>query len=764
MGELSQKERDALPAHMFAVPGKRALPMYDAGHAKMAWDMVERTAGLTAEEKATARRRILARMKELGMDVTGYQAQEGVSLLAGRVERVFESAGEGGPPRVVEVTIIRPGDSTNRMRYRPEVLREAVGLFEGAAAFCDHPTEMDMTRAGGRSLRDLVGVYEGVRWDEEAQAVRGRLRLYPGGEWLGVLMGQALSDRAAGRVAPNVGISADVLVMKSPIVEAGDGVYGRLLGWDVKKVVKVNSADVVFQPAAGGRFERILEGALEGGEEIVCVRCGKETCECGAAVREGAPEATAAGATGATAREATAPATEVTRELEALRAEGQALRGLRLELCRGVLDQRLGAAGLPAPAAEWVRGRFKDRVFEAAELEAEVTSVRAMLGGIVAPGVVSGMGPAGGSRIEVVRGEVERVQLAVDRLFGVALPDAARDVPRFSGIREAYLRITGDTSFAGRYNWGESVLGRAFEANEVTTSVMANIVANSMTKKLVADYQAQPKWWQPIVTRTAIRDMKTQDRVMLNDFGSFPTVAENDPYVNLAWDDSKETYTPAKKGSVVYITLETIINDDLRAVARIPSKLAAAAAVTINEFVSALFTANSGAGSQMADTYDVFNAAQHQSNSGTTALSSSALRVAMIVLAKMTNAASKRIGVVGKYLLVPPDLLYTAQVIAGTSQEPGTANNDINPLAGKVVPVSVPQWTDANNWYLMADPAQLESIELGFLNGREEPELLIQDSPTAGSVFTNDAITYKVRWIFGGGWLDYRGAYASLVA
>ena len=95
---LSAKERDALPDHMFAVPGKRALPMHDESHAKLAWDMVDRTEGLTAEEKATARKRILARMREMGMDVSGYHVQEAVLLVGGSVERVIEGEGGGGGP------------------------------------------------------------------------------------------------------------------------------------------------------------------------------------------------------------------------------------------------------------------------------------------------------------------------------------------------------------------------------------------------------------------------------------------------------------------------------------------------------------------------------------------------------------------------------------------------------------------------------------------------------------------------------------------
>jgi hypothetical protein len=43
------------------------------------------------------------------------------------------------------------------------------------------------------------------------------------------------------------------------------------------------------------------------------------------------------------------------------------------------------------------------------------------------------------------------------------------------------------------------------------------------------------------------------------------------------------------------------------------------------------------------------------------------------------------------------------------------------------------------------------------------PELLMQDAPDQGSVFANDAVSSKIRWEFGGGWLDYRGAFVANV-
>jgi hypothetical protein len=52
---------------------------------------------------------------------------------------------------------------------------------------------------------------------------------------------------------------------------------------------------------------------------------------------------------------------------------------------------------------------------------------------------------------------------------------------------------------------------------------------------------------------------------------------------------------------------------------------------------------------------------------------------------------------------------------------------------------------------------------VGFFQGRQEPELFVADNPTVGSMFTNDQILYKIRFIFGVGVLDFRGFYGGIV-
>ncbi len=74
--------------------------------------------------------------------------------------------------------------------------------------------------------------------------------------------------------------------------------------------------------------------------------------------------------------------------------------------------------------------------------------------------------------------------------------------------------------------------------------------------------------------------------------------------------------------------------------------------------------------------------------------------------------------------------------------------------------IVVDHWTEPSDWYLVADPQLCNTIELAFF-GSEEPELVTQDQPNVGSLFTADKIFYKIRHIYGGAVLDWRSFLAS---
>ena len=72
---LTAKERDALNDTDFAVPETRELPIHDAVHTGMAWRVVDNTKGLTQDQRASAKRNILRKAYDFGMDTSKWHLQ-----------------------------------------------------------------------------------------------------------------------------------------------------------------------------------------------------------------------------------------------------------------------------------------------------------------------------------------------------------------------------------------------------------------------------------------------------------------------------------------------------------------------------------------------------------------------------------------------------------------------------------------------------------------------------------------------------------------
>jgi hypothetical protein len=350
---------------------------------------------------------------------------------------------------------------------------------------------------------------------------------------------------------------------------------------------------------------------------------------------------------------------------------------------------------------------------------------------------------------------------------GTRPPD---NVSPLTGIRELYLLLSGDYEMTGMFQ-----ADRVMLAN-VTSTTMANMVANAMNKRVINLHAEYPKWWQPIVSEDDFNTLQDVKWITLGGIGELPTVAEGAAYTELTWDDQAETHSFVKKGGYLGITLEAIDKDDTRRLRAAPRALAQAAWLTVGELVSDIFTDNSGTGPTLDTDSTVLFHANH-SNLGTSALSWSAYVTARIAMMKQTEVnSSERLGALTapKYILVPVDLEITALQILASAGEPGTADNDANPEAAgnsfdarmanaRDRVITVPLWTDTNNWALAADPKLYPSIGIGYRYGRT-PEIFSVASPTGGLMFTNDTMPVKVRFFVAVGPTDYRGLYKQNVS
>jgi hypothetical protein len=284
-----------------------------------------------------------------------------------------------------------------------------------------------------------------------------------------------------------------------------------------------------------------------------------------------------------------------------------------------------------------------------------------------------------------------------------------------------------------------------------------------------------PQWWAPAVTIEDFSTLQDVRWITLGGVGELPTVSEGAAYAEMTWDDQTETDSFVKKGGYLGITLETIDKDDTRKVQAALRALAQAAWLTLGKAIAAIHTDNSGYGQTMSDSNYLYDSSNH-SNQGSTALSFSAWDATKTAMFEQTELnSSETLGYLTRPRLiwVPIELETTAMQVLASDQEPGTADNDINPFADGNVRmerlraarqrvITVPHWTDATDWVAQADPMLYPSIGLGFRYGRT-PEIFSVASPTAGLMFSNDTLPVKVRFFFATGPTDWRGLYKHIV-
>ncbi len=659
-----------------------------------------------------------------------------------------------GERREVRVTVLQGGASANGYYYGPAALQAVARLVEGAQAYLDHNTS-----SANRSVRDIVGFYRDALYVASQPGegngnghVEATLHILESAQWLWTLIKEAV---ALGR-PELIGLSIDIYGTLQPLTEARSG---RRLQ-EVTTVLALNSCDVVTRPSAGGVFQHILHEKDQAWQRAIAGTAAGRQKGAGlvktipGGIMEQAQE-TMAGEQVETppANEAASQAEAVTQhvtEASALNTE-ELLRELRLERAQLMLERRLAESVLPEAVRGAIRQKFAGRIFEAAELDRELTLNRQMLAELTQAGLVRGHGferPEIGSQIT----EAEKIQLAFDLMFdknGDLVSDAERarlgNIRGFQSIREAYARVTGDASVAGISE--RSLLGnirvsehaplqRITEA-DTTTATFTYLLGTSMNKRLLRDYQAWAAEWMKFCTIVPIRDFKQQTRVRMGAFGSLPVVPEDSAYTSVTLSDSAATYVAQKRGNLVTVSRETIVNDDLNAIRTIPTKLAAAAAYTLAEFVYGFLSGNP----TIYDGNTLFTSGAPHNNLGSANLSTAAMQSGVTAMREQTNFEGKRIGLRPKFLVVPPELEFTAMVMTKSAGVPGSPNNDINPMLGYVVPIVSPQLTSPTQWYMVADPQVIDTIEIGFVGGQVNPVLFIQDQPLYGLNFSQDVVS-----------------------
>jgi len=685
--------------------------------------------------------------------------------------------------------------SKNGRFYSCDALKESVPLWDGVKVYDNHLTDEEFEKRQG--MRSVEGEWLGnivqPRWEEATRRLCGIFKVVDDG------LAKKLKNAWDQKILGVIGLSIDTLPVGRQMMFEGKSVPLT------EGFRQVYSVDLVSEPAAGGGFNRLIAAATERKEidmdreeivqlvrEIVAealdannaqeqqteppavepeevVEQVQQAAAAAAAevVEEVPPEAAPATVAQAAADAAAVAAQQAADDIA--EEEESAMEAVRRLECRLMLRDRLDAAQLPAPMSALVQTTFGNRVFEEAELNDFIKRAKEAQAALDTTGRVSGTGQARGSvqvglaPRDVAEIEFMRLMMGNTEFRALEHVDAEYVQERVAEAYKGWIRA-GRPRYSTRRisEWVYNLLDgdpftdqRASEA--VTTSGMTSIVKNALNVMLAANYAKKHFWWEPVVRSEEVDTIDQATLVRVYGFDTLDVVEAGQPYTELSWRDDEETADFHKRGNYVGVHLETLLSDKLNIVRSIPERLSMSWYNTISSLVSAVFTTNTAAGPVLGDTGALFNAtavttAGGHANLLTAALSFTSYGAARTAMMKQTDQYSgggtlkgQRSLIQPKFMFVPVDLETAALQIRNSECIPGSANNDVNPHHQKFEVVVVPNWTDTNNWALLADPVEFPAIWLIFLRGKKVPELFTADSETQGSMFTNDTLRYKVR-------------------
>jgi hypothetical protein len=291
-----------------------------------------------------------------------------------------------------------------------------------------------------------------------------------------------------------------------------------------------------------------------------------------------------------------------------------------------------------------------------------------------------------------------------------------------------------------------------------------------MYRSLIEWARSVPDAWRAYSAIGDLNDFRPATRIIGYEAEDLLEVDENGAYLDSKLADASYTVRLATYGRTFSISRRVIINDDLGYIRKQPQRFGRAAGRSIATFVAQTLLEGNGA---TFDTIALFHTSHaNLATGGGSALSAANLQTGITGLQKQT-VLNVFHSVMAKWLLVPPALQWTARQIlnsaiivaagtAGTVTQIGNANV----LQGALGIAIDPFLTSTTAYYVLADPADVPIIDVGFLNGKQTPDLLVE-KPTLQNIAGGDdpyelefdILNYKVRYDYGGATALWWGGY-----
>jgi hypothetical protein len=245
-------------------------------------------------------------------------------------------------------------------------------------------------------------------------------------------------------------------------------------------------------------------------------------------------------------------------------------------------------------------------------------------------------------------------------------------------------------------------------------------------------------------------DFRARQALMLGSAPTLELVNEHGEFKSGAMAETAESWRLKTYGRIIGLTRQALVNDDLNAFGTLPRRIGVAAAAFIADYLVTLLTSNAGVGPTMSDTKALFHSDHGNLAGAGAAPDETTLNAARLAMRGQVEIGGELISVNPRYLLCGPALETAVEKLLATITP--TTIDDVQPF--RLTQIVEPRLS-GNSWYVIADPAQIDGLEYGYLEGEPGPQLSSQVG------FKIDGVELKVRLDFGAGFVDHRGWYRN---
>ncbi len=308
---------------------------------------------------------------------------------------------------------------------------------------------------------------------------------------------------------------------------------------------------------------------------------------------------------------------------------------------------------------------------------------------------------------------------AVEKHFDERTLELAHKAKKTTSLGEVLVRAAKANGYTGSERLSTGTLQPILMAAFATHSI-SNLLEAAVNKFLLAGFNAVEQVWKEVSAVRSVSDFKAVNMYRLNGSMKFQKVGNAGELKVAQASDTKRSVAAETYGITTSLTRQDIINDDLNALSLIPQRIGRGAALSLNDVIWGEFLSSNSSYYQAA-TAGAGNA-----------LSFSSLSAATTAFRKLSDPDGNPLGIQPKVLLVPPELeLSAAQLMTQSlliaSSLGSTSSKAVEPsanvLAGRYRVVVSNYLTSASTWWLMADAADLNALDVVFLNGQQVPTI-----------------------------------------